>query len=255
MRTRIVAGNWKMNLGLESAQQLATDMLELYEETAKEADVVLCAPFPFLHAISELVKDHEKFFCGAQNMYQVEQGAFTGEVSATMLTSVGVDYVIIGHSERRQLFGEYDEWLALKVQAVLDAGMRPIFCIGETLEQRNTGQALAVVQHQMRTGLFHLAAEDLNKVVIAYEPVWAIGTGISANRIQVQEMHALIRAFVHENYGLELAAEMQLLYGGSVKPGMAKEVLSQPDVDGVLVGGASLKADSLMEIVKDSDTV
>jgi triosephosphate isomerase len=246
MRTPIIAGNWKMhkNVGesLETARQL--------EERVKDssAEVVICAPFTSLAALSALGLSKVKL--GAQNMYFQDQGAFTGEISAGMLLDVGCEYVILGHSERRQIFQEDDELVNKKVVKALETGLKPILCVGETLEERRAGQTEDVVVSQTKRGLAGVAADQLANVVIAYEPVWAIGTGENCDAEDANQVIGRIRGTLAELYGSELAEQVRIQYGGSVKPGNIKEFMEQPEIDGALVGGASLDADSFTAIVQ-----
>ena len=250
MRKKIVAGNWKMNKTLAEARSLASEVLNLYQkEIVSSTGVVLCVPFPFLDILkSQLGNSHIQV--GAQDCSAQESGAFTGEVSAAMLNSVGVPYVILGHSERRQYFGEDGKLLARKIDRALAHQLTPIFCCGESLEIRELGTHEELVRKHVEEGLFHLAAGEISKVVIAYEPVWAIGTGKTATSAQAQEMHAVIRKQLFSKYGEQVAQTVPILYGGSVKPDNSKELFSCPDVDGGLIGGASLKARDFIEIAR-----
>lgn len=247
-RQQIVAGNWKMNKTLAEGRELATEIAERLKAT--NAQVVLCTPYIHLPLVHDLIKDVANLNLGAQNCHQEDKGAFTGEISVDMLKSVGVDYVILGHSERREYFGESDELLAKKVDKVLAGGLLPIFCCGESLEIRDAGTHIEHVQAQIKAGLFHLSAADFEKVVIAYEPIWAIGTGRTASPEQAQDMHAAIRSLLVQQYGAEIADATSILYGGSVNGGNAAVLFAQPDVDGGLVGGASLKAEEFITIVE-----
>lgn len=251
MRQKIVAGNWKMNKTLEEAQALTSELMSLVAtEVTNKAKVILCVPFPYLQSIKKQLGSDGRITLGAQNCSEHEWGAYTGEVSAPMLKSLDVPYVIIGHSERRQYFGEDGKLLAKKVDKALAHGLTPIFCCGEPLEIREKGTHETLVKAQVEEGLFHLNAEALQKVVIAYEPVWAIGTGKTATSQQAQDMHAMIRKHLSSKYGSAVAQEISILYGGSVKADNAKELFSCSDVDGGLVGGASLKSREFVEIVK-----
>ncbi len=250
MRTKIVAGNWKMNKSLDEARTLTAEVITLSKTEIKDnAKVVLCVPFPYLITTKEQTTG-TAILVGAQNCSEHDAGAYTGEVSAAMLKSVGVPYVIIGHSERRQYFGEDGKLLAKKTDKVLAHEMTPIFCCGEPLEIREKGTHEDLVRDQIEESLFHLSADSIKKVVIAYEPVWAIGTGKTASSQQAQDMHAVIRKQFAKKYGDNVAQEIAILYGGSVKPDNAKELFSCPDVDGGLVGGASLKARDFIDIIK-----
>jgi triosephosphate isomerase (TIM) len=247
MRKKIVAGNWKMNKTYNDGLVLCYDILD--KVAAPKATVVFCTPFIHLYAVNEVLKDRAGFFLGAQNCHQEDKGAYTGETSLEMLQSVGVEYVILGHSERREYFGESDALLAQKTNKVLSGNLTPIFCCGESLDIRDAGTHVEHVNAQIEAGLFHLSAEEMKKVVIAYEPIWAIGTGRTASPAQAQEMHAAIRSLIAGKYGADLANGISILYGGSVNAANAKELFSQPDVDGGLVGGASLKADEFATII------
>jgi triosephosphate isomerase len=246
-RKQIVAGNWKMNKDYEAGRDLTKSIVD----KLKPSDTLVILGTPYIHLMntSRIIKDVSNLELAAQNCHQEESGAYTGEISADMLKSCGVGYVILGHSERRAYFGETDELIAKKVDVVLSKGMKPIYCCGEPLEVREAGTQNELVGEQIKQALFHLSAEDFGKVVIAYEPVWAIGTGKTASPEQTQEMHAYIRGLVKEQYDAEVAEGVSILYGGSVKPNNAKEIFGQADVDGGLIGGASLKADDFIAIV------
>ena len=247
MRHKIIAGNWKMNLTLPQAIKLATDIKAA--ESAYRHQVILCPAFPYLSALQHVL-DGSAIKLGAQNCADRENGAFTGEVSAPMLESMSVPYVIVGHSERRIYYHESHEVLKEKMDLSLRYNLLPIFCCGETKEIRVDEKQEAFVLKQLEESLFHLSEDDIQKVVIAYEPVWAIGTGLNASPQQAQDMHHFIRQKVNERYGAALASQIVILYGGSVKPDNATELFSQPDVDGGLVGGASLKADDFIKIIQ-----
>lgn len=247
MRHPIVAGNWKMNKNAEETEDLLNDLIDQLP-TDKEVEIIV-AP-TFINLASAV--DHLEFTnisVAAQNMHQAESGAFTGEISADMLKSIGVHTVILGHSERRSLFGETDAIIAAKVNQALKYHMRVIFCFGEELKDRQEQQHFAVVESQLRNGLFHLETSAWENLVLAYEPVWAIGTGETASPEQAQEMHEFIRTTIRKNYGNEVADDLAILYGGSVKPDNAREIFSKPDVDGGLIGGAALKASDFAAIV------
>lgn len=249
MRKHIVAGNWKLNKTLSEAKALAEEIsAKVSQNKTSDADVVICPPFVNLQSVNEVI-DTNAVKLGAQNCYTKSTGAFTGETSVDMLKSVGTTHVIIGHSERREYFNESDEFLAEKVNATLEAGLTPIFCCGETLEQRESGIHFDFVKGQITNSLFHLDADTFKKVVIAYEPIWAIGTGVTASSDQAQEMHKVIREHLASKYGQDVADEISLLYGGSCKPDNANELFACPDVDGGLIGGASLKADDFLAII------
>lgn len=247
MRHNIVAGNWKMNKNAGETTQLLADILNQLP-SGKEVEVIVAPSFVNLSQAIHIL-EHTNIGVAAQNMHQAEGGAFTGEVSADMLTSIGVHNVIIGHSERRQYFKETDALLANKVDTALKHEMRVIFCIGEELKDRQDKQHFNVVENQLRDGLFHLEANAWVNLVLAYEPVWAIGTGETASPEQAQEMHKFIRETIQHHYGSPLAENVSILYGGSVKPDNAQEIFSKPDVDGGLIGGAALKAEDFVAIV------
>ena len=248
MRKNIVAGNWKMNTTLQEGIQLANDVNEALKGVDAKCDVVICVPFTHLASVNAVI-DPEKLGLGAENCADHAKGAYTGEVSAPMVASTGAKYVILGHSERRQYYGETSETLKEKVKLALAEGLTPIFCIGEVLEERENGTYNDVVKAQIEEALFDLSADDFKKIVLAYEPVWAIGTGKTATDEQAQDMHAHIRSTIAGKYGKEVADEISILYGGSCKPGNAKGLFAQPDIDGGLIGGAALDAESFMGIV------
>lgn len=251
MRSKIVAGNWKMNKSLEEAKALTSEIMAMVaDEIKSDTKIVLCTPFPYLVTIKNQLGANSRIAVGAQNCSEHDAGAYTGETSALMIKSIDVPYVIVGHSERRQFFAEDGKLLAKKVDKVLDNGLTPIFCCGEPLEIRENGTHEEVVKQQVEESLFHLTAEAIQNVVIAYEPVWAIGTGKTATSQQAQDMHAVIRSYLSERFGKEVAENISILYGGSVKPDNAREIFSCPDVDGGLVGGASLKSRDFVDIIK-----
>jgi len=253
-RKLFIAGNWKMNTTRASAVDLAEALVEELG-SVKDVDVAVCPPFVYLAFVNEAL-GIGRVELGAQNVCQESDGAFTGEVSTSMLKDLGVRYVILGHSERRHVFGESDELVNRKILKALADGLDVIFCVGELLEEREAGKTLEVVTRQIRVGLEGVAREygeglDLaDRLTIAYEPVWAIGTGRTATPEQAQEVHAMIRGLISDLYDAKIAAKMRIQYGGSVKPSNAAELLRQPDVDGALVGGASLKATDFIPIVK-----
>ena len=249
-RKKIVAGNWKMNKNLFEGKQLVEEILHTGIELRDDVAVILAPPFVSLDMVASLIKDRKGFHLAAQNCHQSESGAFTGEVSAEMLKSVGVEYVILGHSERREYFGESDTLLAQKVDAVLAQELKVIFCCGEPLNIREAGTQNAHIQAQIENGLFHLSADQFKDIVIAYEPIWAIGTGLTASDEQAQEMHAFIRSIIVAKYGQEIAAATSILYGGSAKPSNAAGLFALEDVDGGLIGGASLVAADFAAVVK-----
>jgi len=249
-RKHIVAGNWKMNKNFLEGILLANNLLKELELFKTDVEIVLGTPFIHLHTIAALVKDKSNVNVAAQNCYPEPSGAYTGEISVGMIHSTGAQYVIIGHSERCQYFAETDEFVAKKVKAVLDAGLMPIFCCGEPLEVRKVGEYNEYVAKQIENSLFGLTQEEMSRVVIAYEPIWAIGTGRTATPEQAQSMHEHIRSLIAGQFSAEIADACTILYGGSCKPSNAWELFEKPDVDGALVGGASLKADAFAKIIK-----
>jgi len=240
MRKQIAAANWKMNLTLEQGEKLIDDIFQSDYSLGKEREVVFGIPFPYLTAIKKKLSGKKNVFIAAQNCSDKKSGAYTGETSAEMLKSIGVDYVILGHSERREYFNESNALLAQKINVCFEYGLKPIFCCGEPLTIREADTQNAFVEKQLEESLFHLTADQMMGFVIAYEPIWAIGTGKTATSQQAQEMHAHIRKVLFEKYGSAVVDTVSILYGGSVKANNAKEIFGQPDVDGGLVGGASL---------------
>lgn len=249
MRKNIVAGNWKMNKNVIDAQQLMIQLLSYKKQNTTNCEVWIAPPSLYLMMAKDLYEQNE-IGIFAQDMSEHESGAYTGEISAEMLESMAVTGTLIGHSERRLYHGETDSHCNKKVKLALDKGLTPIYCNGETLEQRKSGKHLEVVKNQTEVALFTLSAEEIKKVVIAYEPVWAIGTGETASPEQAQEIHAHLRNLIANKYGKEVADEISILYGGSVKPDNAKEIFSQPDIDGGLIGGAALKMEDFAKIIE-----
>ncbi len=251
MRKKIIAGNWKMNMTFDEGQKLTSEIVNMFkDENIQDVHIVLNPPFPHLYPVKKLIGDTPGVYLGAQNCSDKESGAFTGEVSAKILASFGAQYVIIGHSERREYFKENNDLLSVKVKQALEHGLTPIFCCGESLEIREAGTHEPNVKFQLTDSLFDLSADEIKKVVIAYEPIWAIGTGKTATSDQAQEMHFALRRHLGSKYGKDVAAEISILYGGSMNAGNAADLLSKPDVDGGLIGGASLKSRDFIEIVK-----
>ncbi|MGY5255582.1 triose-phosphate isomerase [Sphingobacterium spiritivorum] len=251
MRKKIVAGNWKMNLDYQSGVSLFSEIVNMVkDEVIGQQEVVVCSPAIHLYSLGQLAHTAVNMSVGAQNIHQAESGAYTGEISAAQVKSVGAEYVILGHSERRAYFGETDELLAEKVNIALKHGLKPIFCIGETKEERESGKFFDIIRTQLEKGLFHLSAEQFGQVVLAYEPVWAIGTGLTASPEQAQEVHAFIRETLANQYDQQLADDTTILYGGSCNPSNAPDLFSQKDIDGGLIGGASLKSRDFTDIVK-----
>ncbi len=251
MRKKIVAGNWKMNLDYNEGLCLFSEIINMVKDEATGTqEAVICSPFIHLHSLVQLAKGYTKVAVGAQNAHQNESGAYTGEISAKMIKSVGAAYVILGHSERRQYFGETNELLAKKTDTALKNDLRPIFCIGETLQEREANTHFDIIKTQLAEGVFHLDAEQFAKLVLAYEPVWAIGTGVTASSDQAQEIHEFIRKEIAAKYSQEVADATTILYGGSCNPKNAAELFACPDIDGGLIGGASLKSRDFVDILK-----
>jgi triosephosphate isomerase len=251
MRKKIVAGNWKMNLDYNEGLSLFSEIANMVkDEITGSQQAVICTPFIHLSSVAQLAKGYDKVAVGAQNAHQNESGAYTGEISAKMVKSTGAAYVILGHSERRQYFGEDNQLLAQKTEAALSNGLKPIFCIGETLDEREAEQHFDVIKTQLKEGIFHLSTEQFEQLVLAYEPVWAIGTGKTASSEQAQEIHAFIREEIANNYSQQVADNTTILYGGSCNPKNAVDLFAQADIDGGLIGGASLKSRDFLDIVK-----
>lgn len=251
MRKKIIAGNWKMNKDLNESQYLISKLTSGLSGKQVNCEVIICPPFTSLSEAYSLIKN-TPVRLGAQNMYFEESGAFTGEISAKMLKSVGCEYVIIGHSERRFIFRETDGFINEKLKSALDAGLKPIFCVGETLEEREAGKEKEVLNKQLSEGLDEISVNQMKNIIIAYEPVWAIGTGKTATPTQAQEMHNFIRIYIKDDFTEEVADQLIIQYGGSVKPENARDLLAQKDIDGALVGGACLNADSFISIIESA---
>ncbi len=250
MRKKIVAGNWKMNMDLSEGLKFAASVDKYFREKPSERGlVIMCTPFIHLAGAAEILK-HGKVALGAQNCASEASGAYTGEVSAWMVKSTGAEYVIIGHSERRSYYQEDDKLLNKKTLLAINSGLKVIFCCGESLNERESEKHFVIVKRQLEEGLFTLTEEQMDMIVLAYEPVWAIGTGLTASPDQAQEMHKYIRDLVKEKYGNDCAKKLPILYGGSCKPSNAAEIFSKPDVDGGLIGGASLKKEDFTAIVE-----
>ncbi|MCO6358950.1 triose-phosphate isomerase [Roseivirga pacifica] len=251
MRKKVIAGNWKMNLTLEEGVSLASEVVNIAkDELASDVTMVMCTPAIHMAAVSKLTAEVANVHVGAQNISEHESGAYTGDISADMALSTGAEFVIIGHSERREYHFETNAQLAARVELALAKGLTPLFCCGESLETREAGDHVSFVTKQLEESLYQLSAEQMEKVVIAYEPIWAIGTGVTASTEQAQEMHKSIREALASKFGAEVAEQVSILYGGSMKPGNAPELLAQPDVDGGLIGGASLKSRDFIDIAK-----
>jgi len=246
MRDNIAAGNWKMNTTIAEGTALASGLLDSHTKSSDK--IILCVPFTHLAAVASALKGQELIHLAAQNLSSEESGAYTGEISALMLADTGAKYVLVGHSERRTIFNEDSAILAKKIDQALSHGLKVIYCLGESLEIRESNKQNDHVKAQLENDLFHLTVDQMQNVVVAYEPIWAIGTGKTASPDQAQEMHAFIRTTLESKYGLDTANNTSILYGGSVKPANAKEIFAKPDVDGGLVGGASLKVESFKEI-------
>ena len=249
MRKQIAAANWKMNKTLQDGKQLLHEILDAEYNLQINHEVVFAIPFPYLLELQKSVEDKKQLYISAQNCHHKTSGAYTGEVSVEMLSSIGIKHCIVGHSERREYFGETNAMLAEKTNLCLSNDITPIFCCGEALNIREAGQQNAFVELQLQESLFHLDAETIQRVVIAYEPIWAIGTGKTATSEQAQDMHAHLRAVFSKQYGNAIAENISILYGGSVKGANAVELFSQPDVDGGLVGGASLISSEFIQII------
>jgi len=250
MPTKIVAGNWKMNKTLEEALSLTSEITQITkDELNNDVNLIVIPPFPLLHPIQHLLKE-SKVALAAQNCHQEKSGAFTGEVSVALLKSLGAEYVVIGHSERREYFKEDNQLLAQKVKTALSEDLKVIFCCGESLETREKAEHLDFVANQIKESLFDLEEKDFAQIILAYEPIWAIGTGKTASSKEAQEMHAHLRKQIAEKYSQEITENTSILYGGSVKPANAQEIFAEADVDGGLIGGASLKARDFIDIAK-----
>lgn len=255
MRKTIIAGNWKMYKTIGEAIELANGLKRgLFELGPDVIDIVLCPPFTALSEVAEVIAE-SNIKLGAQDCYWQDEGAFTGEVSCKMIKDAGAGYVIIGHSERRQYFGETNETVNKKIGAALKSGLLPIVCVGETLAEREKNLTFHVLDDHIKNGLKNVSEEDMPKIVIAYEPVWAIGTGKTATSLQAEEAHSYIRGILVKMYNQEISSEVRIQYGGSVKPENIAELMKQPDVDGALVGGASLKIESFADIVKKAGEI
>jgi len=251
MRTPLIAGNWKMNNNIEESLKLVETLISLTTTINNSVDILICPPFTALYPIKKLLNG-SNIKLGAQNMHFENFGAYTGEISAKMLENIGVDYVIIGHSERRQYFNETDETVNKKLKVAINYGIKPILCVGETLEQREIGKEEFTVKNQIINDLTGIVPEDAMKIVIAYEPIWAIGTGRTATSSQANEMASFIRNTIEELYTTEISQNIIIQYGGSVNGGNASEIMNQSDIDGALVGGASLKAEEFIRIINNS---
>ena len=249
MRKQIAAANWKMNLTIDKAEALLNDILSAEINLAEDQQAIFAVPSPYLQMAQEKI-NRENYFIAAQNCYSKKSGVYTGEVSVEMLQSLHIKYVVIGHSERREYFEESNQFLAEKLNIALEYNITPIFCCGEPLSIRDAQTQNEFVAKQLEESLFHFSADEIQKIVIAYEPIWAIGTGKTATSEQAQEMHKYLRKVLADKYGNDVADNISILYGGSVKAANAKEIFSQPDVDGGLVGGASLIAEEFISIIK-----
>ncbi len=249
MRKQIAAANWKMNLTIDKAETLLAEIIAAEINLEENHFAVFAVPFPYLQIAQRKIENTKNFFIAAQNCYSKESGAYTGEVSVEMLQSLNVKYVVLGHSERREYFQESNQFLAEKLNIALEYNITPIFCCGEPLSIRDAQTQNQFVAKQLEESLFHFSKDDVQKIVIAYEPIWAIGTGKTATSEQAQEMHAYLRKVLADKFGKEIAENISILYGGSVKASNAKEIFSQPDVDGGLVGGASLIAAEFITII------
>lgn len=251
IRKPIFAANWKMNIGPSETEDFARSFLSKVQNRTFPADIVIAPPFVSLAKAAEILGNVSSIALAAQNCSQFDSGAYTGEISGMMLKEFFVHYVILGHSERRAIFGETDEVINAKVRKARELNLKPIFCIGETLDERKAGQLEKVLRTQVSQGLKGVTERDLQDIVIAYEPVWAIGTGVTATAEQAQEAHAFVRSLVAEQFGNDAAAKIRIQYGGSVKPGNAAELMACPDIDGALIGGASLEPQSFLDIIQN----
>lgn len=251
MRKFLIAGNWKMNLSFQEAINLSSNINNDYEAKMLHSDVLICPPTIWLQAIRSKLAG-SKIQIGSQNCFYEDKGAFTGEISITMLEDINIQYSIIGHSERRHIFLENDKLINLKLKALLNSTVNPILCIGETLEERQSHKTFQVLEQQISKAFDDINNEDLLRVTLAYEPVWAIGTGVSASSEQAQEVHSFLRNFINDNYGI---SDNRILYGGSLNENNAEELLKMPDIDGGLIGGASLKLNSFITIIQIADTI
>lgn len=249
MRKNIVAGNWKMNKNYDEAQELMFQLLEFKKDNSTNCEVWIAPPALYLTMAKDIFEDNE-IGVFSQDVSEYESGAYTGEISVDMISSINLNGSLVSHSERRQYHGETDSHANIKIKNLLAKNLTPVYCNGENLEQRKSGKYLDVVKDQTETALFNLSADEIKKVVIAYEPVWAIGTGETASADQAQEVHAFIRKLIADKYGKDVADEISILYGGSVKPANAKEIFGKPDVDGGLIGGAALKIDDFSKIIE-----
>jgi triosephosphate isomerase (TIM) len=250
MRKQIAAANWKMNMSYQQGEKLLDDILKESIRLTSRQQVLFAVPYPYLLMTRSEVEEEKNYYASAQNCHHKKSGAYTGEISAEMLHSIGVPFCIVGHSERREYFKETNAMLAEKVSLCLESFITPIFCCGESLDTRETGTQNDFVAQQLKESLFHLTAKELTGIIIAYEPIWAIGTGKTATTEQAQEMHAHLRSILAGQYGQQIADQISILYGGSVKANNAKEIFSCPDVDGGLVGGASLVAADFVQIIR-----
>lgn len=253
-RKPIFAANWKMNKGPSETEDFVKSFLSKAQNQSLASDVVIAPPFISLPKLSEVLNGNHGIEVAAQNCSQFDSGAYTGEVSVMMLRELHVHYVIIGHSERRSLYGETDAIINAKLKKARETNLRPIFCIGETLEEREGGRLESVLRTQITEGLKDLTEKDMAETVVAYEPVWAIGTGVTATSEQAQEAHAFVRSVIGELYGADLAGKIRIQYGGSVKPGNAAELMACPDIDGALIGGASLDPQSFLDIIRNGSS-
>ncbi|RYD62957.1 MAG: triose-phosphate isomerase [Verrucomicrobiaceae bacterium] len=251
IRKPIFAANWKMNIGPSETEDFAKSFLSKVQNRTFPADIVIAPPFVSLAKAAEILGNVSSIALAAQNCSQYDSGAYTGEISGMMLKEFFVHYVILGHSERRAIFGETDDVINAKVRKARELNLKPIFCIGETLDERKAGQLEKVLRTQVSQGLKGVTERDLQDIVIAYEPVWAIGTGVTATAEQAQEAHAFVRSLVAEQFGNDAAAKIRIQYGGSVKPGNAAELMACPDIDGALIGGASLEPQSFLDIIQN----
>jgi triosephosphate isomerase len=255
MKPKMIIGNWKSNLSFDEAEELITGIQDALNDFDLNTMVVLCPPFPYLELCTDHADETDNFECGAQNCSPFKNGAYTGEVTAEMLASLDVEFCIVGHSERRQYFNENNQLLSEKINRLLEMGLIPVFCCGESKEERNANTHFQVIESQICETLFHLSKELMERIVIAYEPIWAIGTGLTATPQQAEEIHAFIRNLIEKKYGTELAYNQYIIYGGSCNAKNALDLLSQPNVDGGLIGSASLKTKDFVSIIEAAETV
>lgn len=255
MKPKMIIGNWKSNQSFDEAEELISGIQDALDDFDLNTMVVLCPPFPYLELCTDHADESDRFECGAQNCSPFKNGAYTGEVSAEMLASLDVEFCIVGHSERRQYFGEINAMIAEKINRLLEVGLIPVFCCGESKDERTANEHFQVIEKQLNESLFHLPKELMERVVIAYEPIWAIGTGLTATPQQAEEIHHFIRGLIEKKYGTELSYNQYILYGGSCNAKNALDLMTQPNIDGGLIGGASLNVEDFTAIIEAAETV